>query len=93
MCAVCFDVYDLNGDGYISREEMFQLLKGCMVTVSLRLFHFVDSDHLFTKCLFVVVVAAVVAVVVTEEVLHGHCKFLTVPLFGFTPSLHRVLCC
>ncbi|NWV40741.1 EFCB1 protein, partial [Grantiella picta] len=23
----CFKVYDLNGDGYISREEMFQMLK------------------------------------------------------------------
>ncbi|XP_076864879.1 calaxin-like isoform X1 [Brachyhypopomus gauderio] len=23
----CFDVYDLNGDGYISREEMFHMLK------------------------------------------------------------------
>ncbi|NXL28454.1 EFCB1 protein, partial [Glaucidium brasilianum] len=23
----CFEVYDLNGDGYISREEMFQMLK------------------------------------------------------------------
>ncbi|XP_071812025.1 calaxin-like isoform X2 [Apostichopus japonicus] len=23
----CFDVYDLNGDGFISREEMFHLLK------------------------------------------------------------------
>ena len=26
-----FRVYDLNGDGYISREEMFQLLKHCLV--------------------------------------------------------------
>ncbi|NWH81233.1 EFCB1 protein, partial [Piaya cayana] len=25
----CFEVYDLNRDGYISREEMFQLLKNC----------------------------------------------------------------
>lgn len=31
--AVCFTVYDLNGDGYISREEMFQLLKNCIVKV------------------------------------------------------------
>ena len=23
----CFNIYDLNGDGYISREEMFQMLK------------------------------------------------------------------
>lgn len=26
-----FQVYDLNGDGYISREEMFQMLKTCLV--------------------------------------------------------------
>merc|ERR1712035_171432 len=26
-----FKVYDLNGDGFISREEMFQLLKNCLV--------------------------------------------------------------
>ncbi|XP_074553271.1 calaxin [Halichoeres trimaculatus] len=25
----CFHVYDLNGDNYISREEMFQMLKDC----------------------------------------------------------------
>lgn len=27
----CFDVYDLNGDGHISREEMFTLLKSSIV--------------------------------------------------------------
>ena len=27
----CFTVYDLNGDGYISREEMFQLLKSSLI--------------------------------------------------------------
>lgn len=27
----CFMVYDLNGDGYISREEMFQLLKSSLI--------------------------------------------------------------
>ncbi|NWI70555.1 EFCB1 protein, partial [Todus mexicanus] len=26
----CFEVYDLNGDGYISREEMFQMLKNSL---------------------------------------------------------------
>lgn len=26
----CFDVYDLNSDGWISKEEMFQLLKDCL---------------------------------------------------------------
>jgi Ca2+-binding EF-hand superfamily protein len=31
--AVCFNVYDLNGDGYISKEEMFQLLQKCLVKV------------------------------------------------------------
>ncbi|XP_077978586.1 calaxin-like [Glandiceps talaboti] len=29
--AYCFDVYDLNSDGYISREEMFHLLKSSMI--------------------------------------------------------------
>ncbi|NWV84335.1 EFCB1 protein, partial [Dasyornis broadbenti] len=27
----CFKVYDLNGDGYISREEMFQMLKNSLL--------------------------------------------------------------
>ncbi|NXU52813.1 EFCB1 protein, partial [Turnix velox] len=27
----CFEVYDLNGDGYISRDEMFQMLKNSLV--------------------------------------------------------------
>lgn len=27
----CFGIYDLNSDGYISREEMFQMLKSTMV--------------------------------------------------------------
>ncbi|KAM6282039.1 LOW QUALITY PROTEIN: calaxin [Porphyrio hochstetteri] len=27
----CFEVYDLNGDGYISREEMFQMLQNSLV--------------------------------------------------------------
>ncbi|KNE63470.1 hypothetical protein AMAG_08596 [Allomyces macrogynus ATCC 38327] len=27
----CFRIYDLNGDRYISKEEMFQLLKNCLV--------------------------------------------------------------
>lgn len=27
---VCFTVYDMNGDGYISKEEMFHLLKKCL---------------------------------------------------------------
>ena len=29
----CFDVYDLNNDGHIVREEMFMLLKQTMVKV------------------------------------------------------------
>ena len=29
--ADCFDIYDLNNDGYIVREEMFLLLKQTMV--------------------------------------------------------------
>jgi len=31
MLVVCFEVYDFNGDGYISREEMFTCLKKSMV--------------------------------------------------------------
>ncbi|NXU95662.1 EFCB1 protein, partial [Xiphorhynchus elegans] len=27
----CFTIYDLNGDGYISREEMFQMLKNSLI--------------------------------------------------------------
>ncbi|NXA65497.1 EFCB1 protein, partial [Mohoua ochrocephala] len=30
----CFRVYDLNGDGYISREEMFQMLKNSLLIQS-----------------------------------------------------------
>ena len=35
LCGVvCFGIYDLNDDGYISREEMFQMLKSTMVRQS-----------------------------------------------------------
>lgn len=27
----CFAVYDLNSDGYITKDEMFQLLKNCLI--------------------------------------------------------------
>lgn len=27
----CFGIYDLNDDGFISREEMFQMLKNTMI--------------------------------------------------------------
>ncbi|XP_029444734.1 EF-hand calcium-binding domain-containing protein 1 isoform X2 [Rhinatrema bivittatum] len=27
----CFEVYDLNNDGYITREEMFHMLKNCLL--------------------------------------------------------------
>lgn len=27
----CFHVYDLNGDNYISREEMFHMLKNSLI--------------------------------------------------------------
>ncbi|NXS80966.1 EFCB1 protein, partial [Erpornis zantholeuca] len=30
----CFQVYDLNGDGYISRDEMFQMLKNSLLIQS-----------------------------------------------------------
>ncbi len=33
-----FNVYDLNGDGYISREEMFQMLKTSIIKVKIILF-------------------------------------------------------
>ena len=33
MIADTFEIYDLNGDGYITREELFQLLKSCLVKV------------------------------------------------------------
>jgi len=29
--SVCFEVYDFNGDGFISRDEMFALLKKSIV--------------------------------------------------------------
>ena len=27
----CFDIYDLNDDGFISKEEMMTMMKTCMV--------------------------------------------------------------
>ncbi|XP_060524809.1 calaxin [Cylas formicarius] len=27
----CFNVYDLNGDGFITKDEMFQLLRNCLI--------------------------------------------------------------
>ena len=30
MTRFCFDIYDLNDDGYISKEEMLLLMKDCM---------------------------------------------------------------
>lgn len=33
--AVCFEVYDFNSDGYISRDEMFGLLKKAVVKQSI----------------------------------------------------------
>ncbi|XP_076461639.1 calaxin-like [Babylonia areolata] len=36
----CFSVYDLNGDGLLSKDEMYQFLKNTMVTKS----HDVDQD-------------------------------------------------
>ena len=35
--AVCFDVYDLNSDGYISREEANHMLKNCIVKVRIHI--------------------------------------------------------
>lgn len=31
VCKDCFHVYDLNGDNYISREEMFHMLKDSLI--------------------------------------------------------------
>ena len=28
----CFTIYDLNGDGFISKEEMITMLKSCLIT-------------------------------------------------------------
>ena len=33
ITADCFEVYDLNSDGYISREEIFQMLKSSLIKV------------------------------------------------------------
>lgn len=30
-----FEIYDLNGDGFIAREEMYTLLKPCLAKMSL----------------------------------------------------------
>ncbi|PVD30224.1 hypothetical protein C0Q70_09486 [Pomacea canaliculata] len=38
---LCFQVYDLNGDGFISREEILQWLKGSLVKQS----HEDDTDE------------------------------------------------
>ena len=34
---VCFKVYDLNGNGYITREAVQHMLKDCMVKVNTKL--------------------------------------------------------
>jgi len=39
---VVFACYDLNTDGYISREEMFQFLKDCLVKVKLNYAHLIQ---------------------------------------------------
>ena len=31
----CFSIYDLNSDGFITREEMFYMLKNTLIKVSL----------------------------------------------------------
>ncbi|KAL3832662.1 hypothetical protein ACJMK2_024285 [Sinanodonta woodiana] len=38
----CFGVYCFRGDGYISREEMYQLLKNCLVKIT----HEEDPDEM-----------------------------------------------
>ena len=34
---VCFDVYDMNSNGFITREEMFHMLKTSLVKVNVGL--------------------------------------------------------
>jgi Ca2+-binding EF-hand superfamily protein len=34
----CFSIYDLNGDGFITREEMFHMLKNTLIKVSVYLY-------------------------------------------------------
>ena len=43
-----FTVYDLNGDGYISREEMFQMLKTSIIKVSELLISEKEFDSILT---------------------------------------------
>ena len=31
LISVCFYIYDMGGDGYIGRDDMFHLLKNCIV--------------------------------------------------------------
>ena len=53
----CFEAYDLNGDGYISREEMFHLLKNSLIKVVpiqrflcvRNCFNFLKIDHILLK--------------------------------------------
>lgn len=33
----CFDIYDLNSDGYITREEMFHMLKNTLIKVDINI--------------------------------------------------------
>jgi hypothetical protein len=48
-----FTVYDLNGDGYISREEMFQMLKTSIIKVKNRcLFYWLFSQKNYFCIIF-----------------------------------------
>jgi len=38
---VCFRVYDLNGDNYISKEEMYQMLKNTLIRVNIGNFFYI----------------------------------------------------
>ena len=50
----CFTVYDLNQDGYISREEMYQLLKNSLVKVRTSDIHWFNCFSFihFLNCFF-----------------------------------------
>ena len=44
--SVCFTVFDINGDGFISREDMYTLLKNCLVKTVSFYYHNLDHDGL-----------------------------------------------
>ena len=35
----CFKIYDINNDGYITREEMMTLMKNCLIRYKIKLWN------------------------------------------------------